>query len=179
MAPLYRWGHCLDNIRTAASPDLCSSRSQTEFSLKGNSQLIKVNLLPNSDQIWFETQTDKHTRRGLSLGGRIHWSYLSQILSRVQRPRKRIRVSSEQWVTMFLMCLSVFVCALTSLSRYYFLSAVPASAGLACSPGSLPPLSHSFSRINKIILVININVLLSKLNTNPREPGHKAHKAWE
>ena len=78
---------------------------------------------------------------------------------------------------MFLMCLSVFVCALTSLSRYYFLSAVPASTGLAHTQPPPSHYLHSFSRINKIILLININVLLSKLKTSPRGAGTQGSKS--
>ena len=179
MGSLYRWGHCLDNIRTAAS--LEQWQSQTEFSLKGNSQLIKVNLLPNSDQIWFETQTDKHTeRRTVSRETDtllIISNTVSQISFRVQGPRNRIRVDIYLSVSNYVLDVLICVCVCVNFIIPLLFSLSSSGLGSLCS--SQASLPRSFSRINKIILVININVLLSKLNTNPQELGHKAHKAGE
>ena len=112
------------------------------FLWKGNSQLIKVNLLPNSDQIWFETQIDKHTERRRTVSRETDTLIISYTVSQISSSefrdlRKQNQCVLSQWVTMFLMCLSVFVCALTSLSRYYFLSAVPASTGLSLLPPTI------------------------------------------
>ena len=63
--------------------------------------------------------------------------------------------------------LDVFICVCVCVNFIIPLLFSLSSSGLDWPQPPPSHYLHSFSRINKIILVININVLLSKLNTNP------------